>query len=100
MIVNDDYEEMIVERMDTASTAPTVLLGFEDQDRMLDVRPSAHIAGKRRAPKPPPPPPASPPSKGESNYEKLGNFAKVNKVQKIEQDNTSSNTVGFFAYRY
>ena len=65
---------------DTLSTAPTVLVGFDSDDRMLDVRPSSHIPGKRRAPKPP---------KVESNYEKLGNFAKVNKVQKINEGNLS-----------
>ena len=56
MIAEDDstYED-ISERNDTLSTAPTVLMGFnESDDRMLDVRPQSHIPGKRQAPKAPP----------------------------------------------
>ena len=56
MIAEDDstYED-ISEKNDTLSTAPTVLMGFnESDDRMLDVRPQSHIPGKRRAPKAPP----------------------------------------------
>ena len=40
---------------ETMSTAPTVLIGFEQEERLLEVRPASHIPGKRRAPKPPPP---------------------------------------------
>ena len=40
---------------ETVSTAPTVLAGFELEARLQEVRPPAHIPGKRRAPKPPPP---------------------------------------------
>ena len=42
---------------ETVSTAPTVLAGFELETRLQEVRPPAHIPGKRRAPKPPPPVP-------------------------------------------
>ena len=64
MIAEDDsnYEDISEERNDTLSTAPTVLMGFnESEDRMLDVRTPSHIPGKRRAPKRPPAIPKSPP---------------------------------------
>ena len=41
---------------ETMSNAPTVLIGFEQEERLLEVRPMAHIPGKRKAPRPPPPP--------------------------------------------
>ena len=41
---------------ETMSTAPTVLAGFEQDERLQEVRPVSHIPGKRKAPKPPPPP--------------------------------------------
>ena len=40
---------------ETMSNAPTVLIGFEQEERLLEVRPMAHIPGKRKAPRPPPP---------------------------------------------
>ena len=40
---------------ETISNAPTVLIGFEQEERLLEVRPMAHIPGKRKAPRPPPP---------------------------------------------
>ncbi len=40
------------DREDTESTAPTMALGWEG-DRMSEVRPYAHIPGKRKAPKAP-----------------------------------------------
>merc|ERR1712110_582659 len=92
MIAEDDssnYED-ISERNDTLSTAPTVLMGFnESEDRMLDVRTPSHIPGKRRAPKPPPPVPKNPPpiapSTPTSNYERIhSKVAKVNKLAKID----------------
>ena len=108
MIAEDDstYED-ISERNDTLSTAPTVLMGFnESDDRMLDVRPQSHIPGKRRAPKAPPTgapnrcisplppapknaPPALPaaPATPTTNYERLhSKVAKVNKLQKIDSN--------------
>ena len=39
---------------ETMSNAPTVLIGFEQEERLLEVRPMAHIPGKRKAPRPPP----------------------------------------------
>ena len=42
---------------ETMSNAPTVLIGFEqeqEEQRLLEVRPMAHIPGKRKAPRPPP----------------------------------------------
>ena len=40
---------------ETMSNAPTVLIGFEQQEeRLLEVRPMSHIPGKRKAPRPPP----------------------------------------------
>ena len=47
------------------------------------------FSGKRKAPKLPPPMPSMPPKPlpvGESNYERLGKVAKVNKVQKIDEE--------------
>ena len=108
MIAEDDstYED-ISERNDTLSTAPTVLMGFnESEDRMLDVRPQSHIPGKRQAPKAPPTgapnrcisplppapknaPPALPaaPATPTTNYERLhSKVAKVNKLQKIDSN--------------
>ena len=85
MIAEDDSYEEPSERIDTLSTAPTVLIGFdENSDRMLDVRPYAHIPGKRKAPRPPPKG-----KKAESNYERFGQIAKVNRVQKLEDSHNA-----------
>ena len=123
MIAEDDstYED-ISERNDTLSTAPTVLMGFnESDDRMLDVRPQSHIPGKRRAPKAPPTgapaagavknnapnrcisplppapknaPPALPaaPATPTTNYERL--HSKVAKVNKLQKIDSNENNEG------
>ena len=123
MIAEDDstYED-ISERNDTLSTAPTVLMGFnESDDRMLDVRPQSHIPGKRRAPKAPPTgapaagavknnapnrcisplppapknaPPALPaaPTTPTTNYERL--HSKVAKVNKLQKIDSNENNEG------
>ena len=103
MIANNDEsddEDEASERIDTLSTAPTVLVGYNDtEDRLLDVRPPSHIPGKRRAPKPPPSfnkgaKASVSKATGESNYERLGNFAKVNKIQRLDGEEQAQDDKG------
>ena len=55
----DDQDETLkrnysrLDREDTESTAPTVAIGYEG-DRLAEVRPYAHVPGKRKAPRVPP----------------------------------------------
>ena len=94
--IEDMIAEEINERIDTISSAPTVLMGFnETEDRLLDVRPPSHIPGKGRAPKPPTPAPKNPPPPAapfESPYERLhGKAVKVNKQPQHKIDKNEGN---------